>query len=341
TVSKINSLRKLDISETKMLRHMGPIHGLVNLEELYLQKIGCIMYPSTISCQYGAFESIKILNMSHNVMNMSYLKSNTTLEMFSNCNRLQHVDLSYNKMSRMPFLMFQKSRELKTVYLGGNNLEELNIDLESARKLEKLDISDNELQELPQNIRRIVDCLNCNSSTIVHIYMKNNPLICGCHSFDFVSWMQDHNKNIAEWENLECLYTNYSKIKMHRIDLSVLKLSCWKTVILAATIPCGVMLLIGYITIVIYRRRYKINYLYLQLRAALRRHGKDNDDEYDFDAFISYSSLDKTWGLETLYATLVGIHHYSICIDDRNFRPGAYISDIIIDAINRSNKVIL
>ncbi|CAH1797579.1 unnamed protein product, partial [Owenia fusiformis] len=201
--------------------------------------------------------------------------------------------------------------------------------------------SDNKLQELPKNIQDIVDHLNHKSNVTVHINVKNNPLICSCNSFDFVSWMQDHSNNIAEWENLECLYTNYSKIKMHRIDLSVLKLSCWKPVILAATIPCGIMLICGCIVIIIYRRRYKIHYLYLQLRAALRRHGKDNDDEYDFDAFISYSSLDKTWGLETLYATLVGIHHYSICIDDRNFRPGAYISDIIIDAINRSNKVIL
>ncbi|CAH1773642.1 unnamed protein product [Owenia fusiformis] len=36
-----------------------------------------------------------------------------------------------------------------------------------------------------------------------------------------------------------------------------------------------------------------------------------------------------------------GHNNYNICIDDRNFMPGAYIADIIIESISKSNKIIL
>ncbi|CAH1793071.1 unnamed protein product, partial [Owenia fusiformis] len=217
---------------------------------------------------------------------------------------------------------------------------QLNLNLDAAEHLEYLNISNNEFQTLPKDIQNLVDHLNQISPYQLKINLGGNPLICGCHSFDFIDWMQSHSRNIDNWDELQCTYFNYSVVNMHAIDIGMMKLSCWKTVILAGTIPCGILLLFLAVAILAYRRRYKLHYWYLQFRAIIKRNN-DEENEYDFDAFISYSSLDKTWGQATLYATLVGIHHYSICIDDRNFRPGAYISDIIIDAINRSNKVIL
>ncbi|CAH1773195.1 unnamed protein product [Owenia fusiformis] len=243
-------------------------------------------------------------------------------------------------MNKMPFTMFSKSNALITINLGGNDLKQLNIDIEEAINLEKLDISNNQFQTLPTNVQNIIDHSNKVSNVTLQVGLKGNPLVCGCHSFDIIAWMKDHSKNIMQWDTLECTYFNDTKVKMHAIHLPGLKFSCWKSVILAGVIPSGIMLLFVCVVILTYRKRYKLHYLYLQLRAALRRHGKEND-AFDFDAFISYSSLDRTWGQGTLYATLVGNHHYRICIDDRNFRPGAFISDIIVDAINRSNKVIL
>ncbi|CAH1801357.1 unnamed protein product [Owenia fusiformis] len=339
-LNRNNSIRVLDFASMKLFGKLGPIHGLVHLTDLYADNMGSEIYPNTISCHNGAFESIEELLISGNSMNMRDHTLNATYEMFVNCPRLRKIDLSYNKMATMPFIMFRNSSQLRTIHLNGNKLKKFNIDLESALHLESLNIADNELQSLPENIQRIIGRQNKDSNVTVRVDLQGNPLICGCNSIDFIAWMQENSKNIMQWEELQCTYFNDSTVKMHTIDLAALKFSCWKPVILAGTIPSGFMLVFGCLAFLVYRRRYKLHYLYLQLRAALRHHGKENN-EYDFDAFISYNSLDKTWGQEALYATLVGVHHYKICIDDRNFRPGAYISDIILDAINRSNKVIL
>lgn len=62
---------------------------------------------------------------------------------------------------------------------------------------------------------------------------------------------------------------------------------------------------------------------------------------YEFDAFVVYSSYDKTWVKDTLVHFLEKDNDYKLCLHQRDFRPGEYIVDNIIDAICKSPKVVI
>ncbi|CAH1784452.1 unnamed protein product [Owenia fusiformis] len=335
-----NRLKKVELSNVKLVRKIGSeILGFIHLKEIHARGNRCELHPSFFSCKEGAFESLEILNVAHNYVEVSSTEHETELT-FKNCTRLRVLDMSYNSMNHVPTKMLTDTVNLRSLNLSGNNLNILNLDLKGLKFLKMLNVSYNKLESLPKNMQEDIDVLNTNWSIVIDI--GGNPLICGCYSFEFIRWMQKNSKSIHQWENLQCSYHKNTLVHMHSINMLKLKLSCWQNVILAGTVPTGVILLTILVIILICRHRYKLQYWYLQLRAAMRYHGKNNlEQEYNFDGFISYSSLDKTWGQKTLYAKLVGVYNYRICIDDVNFRPGGYISDIILDAINRSKKVIL
>ncbi|CAH1794124.1 unnamed protein product [Owenia fusiformis] len=164
--------------------------------------------------------------------------------------------------------------------------------------------------------------------------------MCKCDAFSFIYWMKNHIDIIHQGSNLTCLYINGSQVKFTELDVTYMKFECWKSVIMASGISVGFVLLIVGLVIYGYKRRYKIMYVILHLRALLRRNQLPAVD-YDFDGFISYSSLDKNWVLNNIYGKLAAQYGYNICLDDRNFRPGPYISDIIVESISKSNKIIL
>lgn len=62
---------------------------------------------------------------------------------------------------------------------------------------------------------------------------------------------------------------------------------------------------------------------------------------YEFDAFVVYSSYDTTWVKDTLVHFLEKDNDYKLCLHQRDFRPGEYIVDNIIDAIFKSPKVVI
>ncbi|CAH1775866.1 unnamed protein product [Owenia fusiformis] len=70
-IQRENAIRKVDVSGFKLMQRLGPVHGAVHVKELYAEDIGCEMYPSTFSCEYGALESIEIMNIAHNFINMT------------------------------------------------------------------------------------------------------------------------------------------------------------------------------------------------------------------------------------------------------------------------------
>lgn len=107
----------------------------------------------------------------------------------------------------------------------------------------------------------------------------------------------------------------YRGIGMYRFDRSL---------IVAVAIQC-------------YRYRWYIRHI-----GFLKKYEEFKDEEnYKFDAFISYNSRDREWVLRKLLTELEKRDIFKLCIDERDFEVGAFISDNIIESITRSRKTIL
>ncbi|XP_059142952.1 multiple epidermal growth factor-like domains protein 11 [Physella acuta] len=69
----------------------------------------------------------------------------------------------------------------------------------------------------------------------------------------------------------------------------------------------------------------------------------EDDDGRDYDAFVSYASADqdRQFVIQTLVPRLEGRMCYTLCIHQRNFIPGLYITDNITGSVKRSRRTIL
>ena len=92
-------------------------------------------------------------------------------------------------------------------------------------------------------------------------------------------------------------------------------------------------------TVICYRYRVYIQYLYL-IAVSSRPNAEQQNDNYDFDGFISYSNRDYDWVLNILYKHLTEDMNIAICVHDKDFIPGRSIANEILRCIDQSRKVI-
>ncbi len=104
-----------------------------------------------------------------------------------------------------------------------------------------------------------------------------------------------------------------------------------------AAVVLGLMLLCY-----IFHVPWYIKATYQIIRAKYRAHkeGSGQAVDYTFHAFISYSHADADWVRNQLLPCLENSKpSYRLCIHERDFTPGKWIIDNIIDNIEDSRKV--
>lgn len=90
----------------------------------------------------------------------------------------------------------------------------------------------------------------------------------------------------------------------------------------------------------IYRKRWSIK-LYLRLRQSKHQYKRLNYQEFDFDAFVAYHSNDRDWLIKYLMPHLESNLKLRLCVHERDFLPGNFIIDSIVENISQSRKIIL
>ncbi|RUS71956.1 hypothetical protein EGW08_020284 [Elysia chlorotica] len=106
--------------------------------------------------------------------------------------------------------------------------------------------------------------------------------------------------------------------------------------VVAVLMVCLMMLLV--VLYALWRRRnitmMKIVYWF---------HSFEEDDDRDCDAFVSYASadLDRQFVIQVLAPMLEGQMCFSLCLHQRDFLPGQYISHNISESVKRSRRTIM
>lgn len=62
--------------------------------------------------------------------------------------------------------------------------------------------------------------------------------------------------------------------------------------------------------------------------------------EFEYDAYIIYSTLDADWVLETLLPTLEEKHGFKCCVHYRNFIIGIPFRDNMVQSVYKSRKIL-
>ena len=278
---------------------------------------------------------VKLPNLTTNLyMSQSNLQSLCSFhDYFRN---LQILDLSLNKIDEICPEILSYLGNVKELSLARNELEQLPTEIELMTKLTKHDLSNNLLEELPKSVQNI--------AKLKDLDISGNKFRCDCDTFWMTEWLANSLADKVKVKDSYSIVCVSGKGQgKHLIDLNQNDLGCNDPLIHALIGLAVTFSLIAIMAIVIYK--YK-GYIKVWLYARFGFHPwdnvKENPEEKDYDAFVSFCRKDENWVLKTLLPYLeapqCGFH---LCVHDRDFVPGAAITKNITTAIEYSRRTIL
>ena len=204
-----------------------------------------------------------------------------------------------------------------------------------------------QLSSLPVRILQQMEETASRTHREILIDLSNNTLELTCENMDFLKWVADHPNHFESIDS----YTY--RLKGHNIVLSLTEL---KTMIASVDKSCNTyvgviivstMFIVGVSTSIVigiaYRFRWRLRYLYYMAKARYRGYDQipNAQIEYRYDAFISYSNEDYRFTKDELVEELEGNYGLNLCIHQRDFIPGNYIAENILQAIKNSRMVVI
>nr|WHT06288.1 toll like receptor 25 [Syngnathoides biaculeatus] len=311
----------------------------------------------------SVFPKLKHLLLSKNRFSSLSFISGQTHKM----KQLESLDLSFNSIYLD--VSCKWPAHLTELNLGNNNLGNKRIylsktgitainqeDLSRFPKLTHLHLSANSVQVLPELLdapNLISFFVDRNAITGLSRYVfagfpklqllqaGNNPFVCSC---DLHWFLKDFNKSLLlDWPlDYSCSTPKQLKgLPLSEYKTSVISCEIW----LQTTVAFSVLLLVATTLGLLF---YKLDGAWytkmLWVWIRVKRRGKKRsyllkNMSFSYHAFISYSHRDAKFVSSELVPSLesVGI---SLCVHERDFLPGEFIIDNIINCVESSYKTL-
>ncbi|NXL83191.1 TLR22 protein, partial [Alectura lathami] len=320
------------------------------------------------ACQ-GAWPSLQTLNLSQN--SLSDLKM--TGKSLSHLRNLNLLDISENNFGEIPDTC-EWPDQLKYLNLSSTQIPKLTPCIPST--LEVLDVSANNLQEfglqLPflkelylakNHLKTLPDAAGI--PHLVALSMSRNKLngfskeefesfkqmqlldassnnfICSCEFLSFIH----HEAGIAQvlvgWpENYLC----DSPLVVRGAQVGAVQLSlmeCHRS--LLVSLICALVFLVVLVLVAVGYKYHAVWYLRMTWAwlQAKRKPKRAPPKDICYDAFVSYSENDSNWVENIMVQQLEqACPPFRLCLHKRDFVPGKWIVDNIIDSIEKSHKTL-
>ncbi|KAK7096678.1 hypothetical protein V1264_003754 [Littorina saxatilis] len=337
-----NSLRKVDLSENHFPRWQGPLCGFYYVEELLLMDT---LAEDIDHRFFPGFPALRVLNISTNRLRDVFQRDEEG-QVLSGMMNLAVLDLSWNNLGHLPNATLSRLESLKELYLHNNGMGSFVLQLSHMKKLQRLDVSMNQLHALPGHIRDHLDRVARTYNVTVD--MTFNPIACICDNIDFLTWLRHTRVDFATGQgHYYCLQGDGSVVSVDNIIdvIERLERTCvsYVGVLIGASASCVIVvtLLVGALA---YRFRWKLRYLYFASRLGLqrdKRHQEQDQQKFSYDAFVSFATEDQDFVMGELKSRLEDQQGLTLCIHTRDFTPGQYIASNIVDSVQRSRRTLV
>ncbi|XP_042557671.1 toll-like receptor 2 [Dipodomys spectabilis] len=342
----LKSLEYLDLSENLMV-------------EEYLKNSAC----------EGSWPSLQILILRQNHLTsieetgkiLLTLKNLTSLDLSRNSfhsmsetcqwpEKMKSLNLSSTQIHSLTRCVPQT---LEVLDVSNNNLNSFSLFLP---QLKELYISQNKLNTLPDaSFLPVLLVLKISRNTISTFSKEQldsfhklkvleaggNNFICSCELLSFTQEQPALAKVLIDWpDNYLCDSPSY--LRGQRVQDTRLSISeCHKTAVLSGV--CCVLLLLILLTGGLCHRFHGVWYMKMMWAwlQAKRKPRKTPIRDIHYDAFVSYSEQDSYWVENLMVQELEHFNPpFKLCLHKRDFVPGKWIIDNIIDSIEKSHKTV-
>uniref|UniRef100_A0A4X1SRY4 Toll-like receptor 2 n=1 Tax=Sus scrofa TaxID=9823 RepID=A0A4X1SRY4_PIG len=342
----LKSLEYLDLSENLM-------------SEEYLKNSACEHawpFLHTLILRQNHLKSLEktgeVLVTLKNLTNLDISKNNFD-SMPETCQwpeKMKYLNLSSTRIHSLTHCLPQT---LEVLDISNNNLNSFSL---SLPQLKELYISRNKLKTLPDasflpmlSVLRISrNTINTFSKEQLDSFQKlktleagGNNFICSCDFLSFTQGQQALAQVLSDWpENYLC--DSPSHVRGQRVQDTRLSLTECHRVAVVSVVCCALFLLLlltGALCHHFHGLWYmKMMWAWLQ---AKRKPRKAPRRDVCYDAFVSYSEQDSYWVENLMVQELEHFQPpFKLCLHKRDFIPGKWIIDNIIDSIEKSQKTI-
>ncbi|XP_033758197.1 toll-like receptor 4 [Pecten maximus] len=315
-----NPLRKLDHNSKILTKFSFP----VSLREFYYShnamdfEIGSLVFGEN---------NLEILDLSNNLFH-------SWRGPLTNLRQLKYIDLSHNYCTYMSEYFFSVDNIVKTLLIQ-NNLLGLVLNKDDNRNIFK-NFTNLELLDLSTN----------------HIYAL--PTLLFKHQYKLQTlnlvkkWISKNRAFFVNFDAYECLFSNGTQVPFSNFDDTLIEItkSCDSYIGIIAVFASVILLSISLtISGIVYRYRWKLRYLFYMAKTRYRGYtpvtNAEDDDDFIYDAFISYSSDDCKFVKNDILSNLEDKQGLQLCLHQRDFSPGVEIAENITNAIHQSRKTVV
>ncbi|KAK7166687.1 hypothetical protein R3I93_006447 [Phoxinus phoxinus] len=363
-VSVINSTVFVIPRETTFL--------LKNLEYLDLSQnlLSDLTIEPTLFTGFGAYQNLNTLNVSQNVLKSLGLMSH----LVTNLKRLIYLDLSHNSFVSMPEKCSWPAT-LRFLNLSSTKLHTMTACLPST--LTVLDLSENDVmvfnQRFPQLTtliltgnrfmklplgelfprlhtlliqRNALRMFNGSSlrrfKNLQYLEAGNNNFVCSC---EFVSFFKQDVGHFITLRDGRCNYVCDTPFTLRGYAIESVRLSVFECYMIpAVSVLCSVIIIVLGLIVVTCHKLHVVWYLQMTkawIQAKRKPAVGRLAEGLRYDAFVSYSQHDAEWVEEILVPELESAQpSFALCLHKRDFRPGRWILDNIIDSIEKSHRTL-
>ncbi|CAH0680308.1 unnamed protein product [Chilo suppressalis] len=362
TFTGLNNLQILSI-ENGTLYYIGPgtFKPLYNLEVLNLANNPLNVNQNLTGTQFQGLNKLKILTLSNCGIRYFYEDDNI-FEMMPN---LTQLILNNNQLSYLSAEILKPLKFLELLDLSENLLVSWwrPLFLASGIKPWRSYFTNNKISHFSISMIEDINFLleNRGNSTITINFM-DNVFSCDCGAmYKTYLWMQvNGTKNLKRYfdhSKFHCSGPDLWEGRLVSEYLSTIKnLRCLvykkisNVMLLMWTAPSLVTLIIVVmLVIIIIKYRIYITYWLFLAKLALGRKliKKSLKTEnvvpkgYKFDAFVSYCNEDREFVTEMLSQLETTPYNLKLCVYERDFEIGSFISESVLTCINESKYIIL
>ncbi|KAK0680691.1 TLR22 protein, partial [Pygoscelis papua] len=320
------------------------------------------------ACQRG-WPSLQTLNLSQNSLSdlemtgksLSHLSNLILLDISQNrfgeipdvCEwpkNLKHLNLS---STQIPKLTTCIPPTLEVLDVSANNLREFGLQLPF---LKELYLAKNQLKSLPgaasipnlvvMSVRR--NKLNSFSREEFESFKKlelldasDNNFICSCEFLSFIHHQAGIAQVLVGWPDK---YVCDSPLAVRGVHVGAVHLSLMEChTFLVVSLICALVFLVILILVAVGYKYHAVWYLRMTWAwlQAKRKPKRAPPKDICYDAFVSYSENDSDWVENIMVQELEqACPPFRLCLHKRDFVPGKWIVDNIIDSIEKSHKTL-
>ncbi|XP_059896564.1 toll-like receptor 7 isoform X1 [Gadus macrocephalus] len=315
-------------------RYIGYFKHLVNLRILDISENNLNFIPREVL--HNLPEGLSELYIKKNILTKFFWGDIDKLTL------LKILDLSGNRLTRVPMVLSNCTISLQKLILTGNQIENLSPDfLKDAFSLKYLDLSFNKLKymehsSLPDNIVNNMDML----------LLHNNIFTCTCNTTWFIKWLNSTTVTIPLLATDVTCDTPVAQ--RGRLVLTVDMLACQYHYLSLVLYILLTSTLLVFVTLAVSSHLFlwDVWYIYHFCVAKLKGYGSQpSSQSCPYDAFVVYEKKDPAvseWVMNELCVQLEerGDRPLRLCLEERDWIPGCPVVDNLCQSIHQSKRTV-